>query len=284
MYAKIPLQSIQRVALVTASCKKTVAQVKKEQGCQYVLNGGLFSWSTLKPLCKFRADGKTIVSDQYGYWMYCWNSGSDIQMVNSSEMEHWKNGIACCAMLKDGKDVTMKYNQDQGGVRGRSAIGLDASGNLVLFCSKDGTRDAQSPEKLRVTMRGLGCVSALMLDCGGSSSCDFNGSTVTSTRKVSNYICVWTSGAIVPSDDAGASHPSKCPFPEPTALVKKGSRGSGTKWVQWHLNQLVCSGLVEDGIFGAKSVAALKAFQKKHGLAVDGICGAATRAKMKEVL
>ena len=76
----------------------------------------------------------------------------------------------------------------------------------------------------------------------------------------------------------------KCPYSEPTASVKRGSKGEGAKWVQWYLQKIINPELVVDGDFGSKSAAALRVFQTKYGLAVDGICGPATRTKMKKVL
>lgn len=70
------------------------------------------------------------------------------------------------------------------------------------------------------------------------------------------------------------------PYNEPTLLVKTGARGNDAKWVQWELNQSGAS-LVVDGIFGTKSVTALKNFQKSRGLVADGICGPATRKALK---
>lgn len=71
------------------------------------------------------------------------------------------------------------------------------------------------------------------------------------------------------------------PYKEPTTNIKKGSKGEGAKWVQWELNE-EGYGLVVDGDFGTKSDTALRDFQKKRGLTVDGICGKGTRAKLKE--
>lgn len=269
MYAKIPLANITKIQIVQTNCKKTVAQVKAMTGAQYVLNGGLFNFTTRKPLCKLRVDGKTYANDEYGYWSYAWNTGNDIHMIHSDQMGQYENCIACVSMIKDGQNTLMNYNSDLGGSRQRTAIGLDGSGNLVLYCDKTG----RTMEQLREIMRKYGCVSALSLDGGGSTSGDFNGQTVTTTRKVANYICVFVEEAKV-----------SCPFHEPSALIRQGSTGEGAKWTQWMLNAATRSGLTVDGIFGNKSVTALKAFQKQSGIAVDGISGATTRSKLKAVV
>lgn len=75
--------------------------------------------------------------------------------------------------------------------------------------------------------------------------------------------------------------PTLNPYKEPTKNVKKGSKGEGVKWVQYALNTFG-AGLVVDGIAGAKTDSAIKAFQKEKGLVVDGIVGPATRAALKE--
>lgn len=66
------------------------------------------------------------------------------------------------------------------------------------------------------------------------------------------------------------------PYDEPVATIKLGTRGNGTRWLQYKLNQHGYK-LVVDGIAGNMTIGALMDFQKKHGLVVDGRCGPATR-------
>jgi len=58
-------------------------------------------------------------------------------------------------------------------------------------------------------------------------------------------------------------------------LLKKGSKGPNVKLVQTFLE------IVADGDFGPMTEAAVKAWQKEHGLAVDGIVGPNTWALME---
>ena len=60
-----------------------------------------------------------------------------------------------------------------------------------------------------------------------------------------------------------------------TYLIRNGSKGAYAKWVQKRLNAKGYN-IKVDGVFGSKSVAALKKYQKAKGLTVDGICGYAT--------
>lgn len=62
--------------------------------------------------------------------------------------------------------------------------------------------------------------------------------------------------------------------------LRRGSNGELVKYVQKYLNDTIGAGLEPDGIFGAKSEDAVKAFQKKNGLTVDGVVGPKTWAAM----
>lgn len=64
------------------------------------------------------------------------------------------------------------------------------------------------------------------------------------------------------------------------AVVKQGSRGTTVRTIQTRLkNWGYYTGSV-DGIFGAKTLAAVKYFQRVNGLIADGIVGRATAAKI----
>lgn len=64
---------------------------------------------------------------------------------------------------------------------------------------------------------------------------------------------------------------------------KKGMTGDGVKTLQSNLKKLGYS-IMADGIFGVGTESAVKEFQAKYGLVVDGIAGAATLAKIEELL
>ena len=65
--------------------------------------------------------------------------------------------------------------------------------------------------------------------------------------------------------------------------LKFGSKGEQVKLLQDNLNKVIGAGLTIDGEFGKNTEEALKAFQKKYGLEVDGIYGSLSRAKMIEL-
>lgn len=77
------------------------------------------------------------------------------------------------------------------------------------------------------------------------------------------------------------------PAPEPGTkhkTLRKGDRGAEVKEMQElllkHGEKLVKYGA--DGVFGNETLAAVKSFQKKAGIGVDGICGPITWGKLLE--
>lgn len=73
------------------------------------------------------------------------------------------------------------------------------------------------------------------------------------------------------------------PYTEPERVIrykKAIMTGNDVKWIQWELQRVGYS-INIDGKFGPASDKALRGYQKSNGLAVDGKCGSATRAKMK---
>lgn len=62
--------------------------------------------------------------------------------------------------------------------------------------------------------------------------------------------------------------------------LKNGSRGEEVKTLQTKLNSVGSYGLSTDGVFGSKTEAAVRDFQKVNGLSVDGIVGAKTWSKL----
>ena len=85
----------------------------------------------------------------------------------------------------------------------------------------------------------------------------------------------WTHWFALPFLDYGGA---AFPPPEPRTL-RRGDAGADVRALQEDLNALGAD-LAADGRFGAKTAAALRAFQRQAGLAADGVCGPATRAAL----
>lgn len=88
-------------------------------------------------------------------------------------------------------------------------------------------------------------------------------------------------GFIRPKQYDGAFDAAKNPYAEPTKPVKEGDQGDDVKWLQFALKEQGYLSSEVDGYFGVFTLGALLAFQMKSGLEMDGVCGPATRAKLR---
>lgn len=84
------------------------------------------------------------------------------------------------------------------------------------------------------------------------------------------------SAAIYPTSPYTGTLPSK--------TVKKGSEGDSVKAVQRFLNWCMKSGLKVDGVCGKKTVSAIKKYQKRYKLKVDGVFGSQSKKKAKDII
>ena len=313
MIRTIKADDIAKIAIFDNQSKGySLSNTKKRTGCTDIINGGYFNMSTRKPLTHLKVDGVVKCSDQYAYWGYAFNTNSK-ELVMVTDYSLYDNYFCGVCMVRNGQKQTMYYNSDVGGSRGRSAIGVMPNGDIIMYCTKDGSSDRKTPEQLQEYFLNLGVDSAVMLDSGGSSQCDFNGSTITSSRIVSNFICIWenknqgvttdeeetenpTNPSTKPStptedeptlvqvvdkpnwDDENMWTPS---YKEPTENIQSGSKGEGAKWVQAMLQKIGFL-IIVDGEVGTKSVNAIKTFQKYWSLSADGICGKDTRNALKD--
>ena len=187
----VPLKDVRKISVYLSDCKKTLQQVKADTGADYIVNGTLYDMRTHKVNCHLKAAGTVVAKPGYTVYGYAWGLGSDIAMTKLPCAA--ANYIACTPLIVDGKKVAkLTYDPGQGGKRGRTAIGIRGD-KLALYCAKDGTAAARTPEALRDDLAAAGWDSAVMLDGGASSQCDLAGAAVqSSARQVQHWICVWT--------------------------------------------------------------------------------------------
>ena len=181
---------IKRLALVTGG-GRSLEQVRAAEQPDLICNAGFFD-SINHPTHHLKADGVVRAKESWGCWGYAWDSGSDIRLCALPD-EARENYIGGYELLTPMVGITdaLSYGSELGGRRGRTAMALDGE-YLILYVSGDGTADAATPEELRDELYALGAETAIMLDGGGSSQCDFGGGRVIrSARAVDNYLCVW---------------------------------------------------------------------------------------------
>ena len=93
----------------------------------------------------------------------------------------------------------------------------------------------------------------------------------------------WMKCGLLPFVDYGIK-PIKIVPPVARPTLQRGSKGLQVYYLQQDLNYLGGCQLVEDGIFGGMTYAAVKQFQKDHKLDVDGIYGPKSYKAMMEAL
>lgn len=82
-------------------------------------------------------------------------------------------------------------------------------------------------------------------------------------------------GAVLGTTGQAAQESASFPCVQ-TAVLRQGSKGGEVKEVQRRLKQWGYYDGPVDGIYGAKTVEAVKRFQRKNGLTADGIAGKST--------
>lgn len=208
--ASIPLADIARIAILTGN-GRSMAQVKGD--ADYICNAGFYDMTTGRPVGHLKADGAVLAKEAWGCWGFAWDK-SDIKMsaLPDAKRTNYISGVEMLSPMIGIHDA-MHYRPEVGGSRPRTAIALTVD-KLLLYCADSPT----TPEGLRETLYKLGAETALMLDGGGSSQCDFAGQKISSSRRVHNYLAVWlrkkedkpVSKTVCLDPGHGVESPGKC--------------------------------------------------------------------------
>lgn len=210
--AQIPLNKIERIQIyINKNRRKTLEQIRAETGADYLLNGTLYDMNTGAVQCHLKADGKLICKPAYNVHGFAWDDPDSYRLellpnVPKHGDNQRRNYIACTNLIVDGVPVAEPTKDPaRKGSRGRSAIGIK-DGCMTLWCSDDGSGFSRTPERLRDELAADGWESAIMLDGGGSSQCDFAGAKVESSRKVAHLILVYLKRDIKGGDCMATIH------------------------------------------------------------------------------
>jgi peptidoglycan hydrolase-like protein with peptidoglycan-binding domain len=106
------------------------------------------------------------------------------------------------------------------------------------------------------------------------------------TARRGHTVVVLSNGAKVTSAKRKAytgTFPSLITHKDGLQYIEKGDTGKQVTRLQHFLNWYGGYGLTVDGIFGAKTAAAVKDFQRDNGLTVDGVFGVKSLAKAKTI-
>ncbi|MEA4923554.1 MAG: N-acetylmuramoyl-L-alanine amidase [Eubacteriaceae bacterium] len=165
-----------------------------------------------------------------------------------------------------------------GGNRGAQLHGICTNSNSIgieLCCHRKNGRIVPTPTAIRTAAP---LVQTLM------KKYDVPASRVVRHFDVTGKYC--PNGYIAKSSWAGLRRAltGVKPTAYPTVTLAKGSQGTQVVKLQRCLNKILKAGLETDGIFGVLTDKAVRRFQKKYSLEVDGIVGPKTRAKIKKLM
>ena len=233
-----------------------------------VINAGFFSLADGTPCFGQIDNGVTRVYDtRYNEGFGTQYKGGELQygfFVNGG----WHDFLSAYPMLVKGSNALTSWDYatelDYKAVR--SIIGYNAKSIFYVHVGKPGMRFAEMAK----LMEKLGCEYAMNLDGGGSARCLLQGKVIgtpTENRAVDSVFAVYLKGGV---------KVNPYPVPNGATLRKRNLNVTANKWLQWELNDHGCDCGEVDGVFGAKTAEAVKAFQRERGLEVDGVAGSKT--------
>ncbi len=196
MICVIPKANIRKIAVYVNSGRMTMQQVKNSLGCQYILNGGLYDMAKFAAINHLTVDGKVLSANgnPYGYGIK--DGGLVFSYGNNVKAPTFLGAYP--VLVRDGKASGDAAPAGLDGFRARSCVGVTRAGDVVLLCDQTG----RSLNGMAGELLAAGCDTAINLDGGGSSQCDFDGKALASSRVVHNFLCIWT-------EDAPAETPDK---------------------------------------------------------------------------
>ena len=167
-------------------CKKTMAQIQKELGCQYMINTTLFNMTTKDPAGYLYSDGQKVCEKANPYGLavkdtnIVFSYGNNVKYPDFTGCYHVlvRNGV---------KQITMSESNKYGYAE-RSCVGIKANGDIVIICDQSNRSLNGMAEELILA----GCDVGLNFDGGGSTQCYYNGKTLYSSRNVVAFLCIWT--------------------------------------------------------------------------------------------
>lgn len=197
---RVSLSEISRAVVYENRDRLPLSRIVEELKPDLAITGVFYdkSWSAV---CPARAEGRVLYVDKrWDYWALSWDTGPDMapEVIAAGGSSAKSNSAANTILITNGvPHQTLYYNSDVGGRRGRAAVALTHSGELLLFASSDGSASASTPEELRDYLAGnQACKFAIMMDGGGKVNCYDRAARVLMEGKEpsQNLILLWLTG------------------------------------------------------------------------------------------
>ena len=186
VYKKAQIAEIRPIMAIVG---EDISEVKKRVGCDCIFNGGIYTFADRSIDSQVRIDGKNYGKyTTFGFAIdnknnVYWDSG-----LTNKTAPHFigEYGI----LIENGKIVNTLQDSNRNTVTKRTALGINASGDVIVMLST-GT-ECCNLYTLCERMKKLGCVYAINLDGGGSTQGIFeDGTQYLSGREVVWYVGIW---------------------------------------------------------------------------------------------
>ncbi len=225
-------------------------------------------------------DGSKKLSEHFKVKEFACSDGDKVLIDTAlvDKLEKLRIKLDCKKMVINSGYRTAKHDKAVGG----SGSGQHTKGKAVdIVCyNADGKISAKlvccAAESLGFT--GIGYISANSTHVDVRDGSKWWGDETKGNKSISRI-----NGSKSFYDYFGIKKPAVCSYKEPTVNIKRGSKGEGVKWVQWHLNAKGYNCGKIDGVCGKNTTKAISHLQQDKGLKVDGVCGKNTRAVLKNV-
>lgn len=182
-FVKIPFSQIADITIYENKGKKTMEEIKRELGCDYIQNAGFFTRKTFEPENHLVIGGKVISNSPGKNGLSA--KGNKVEISYDNQVGFPYHASFYPWLVLNGKLQT-KFPSDIAGPTQRSVAGITPDSLLL------GTFD--TPIKLKELpkiMVDLGCISGGNFDGGGSKQRIWLNDVEEASRIVHNFICVW---------------------------------------------------------------------------------------------
>lgn len=176
------------------------SQMAKKQGAIAAINGSFFDMQYFNPICYLRIDGENVGENTnkntpyrkyYQYGTFVLDDNGMPKILKTDSLRVWENSLpyqnimtAGPLLIQSGKEQPMRDDRTFVTHRhNRTAIGIKPDGTVLMITVDGRHAKAQGMTLVQLikTLKWLGCVDALNMDGGGSTTCYIKG------RGVVNY-------------------------------------------------------------------------------------------------
>ena len=130
--ATIPFDKISKIKVYVNAGHKSLTKIKRDLGCDYLLNAGLFDLDSFQPMNLLVSGGIAYAKSTGKFGMSFFDEHAVLSYENQVKYPEHVSAYPC--LLKSGGKAFCRAPAGLGGKRGRSAIGYGTHA-LVLYLS-----------------------------------------------------------------------------------------------------------------------------------------------------